>query len=417
MRPIQSQKARKWAAGLASLMLLQAAVAPDAGSYALNYVVADVRQPAAVSGNTACPQRMRIAPFFSAIAGRMWAVILGTTPVTIRTLSQTSDARLNEIERSIDRAFSAWIAVSGNTFANNPPPPLERIGAIVGCTADAWLSVCFRQTDPAFTFGVLAFTRVTVADIIGTEVYEDIFDELTPSSFPGQILDADILLRPTDPSVLFATPEALPNNPSAYDLESVLTHEMGHVLGLGHSGVWRAVMFPFVPSPGTFLGTRSTALFPDAPLAEDDRTAIRALYPDPFDLLHAGSIGGRVLPANPLALAGDPAGPTGMLGAQVVAVDQATGAVIGAAVSGWTCTDPGPPAFDGAYRIERLAVGPGQTYGLYAEPLDGPTTALDALGQVALCRNQLTDPGWPPPMACVTPRPLTGFSTKIRPSP
>ena len=417
MRPVQSQKARKWAARLASLMLLHAAVAPDAGSYVLDYVVPDVRQPAAVSGNTACPQRMRIAPLFSAIAGRMWAIILGTTPVTIRTLSQTSDARLNEIERSVDRAFTAWTKVTGSTLANSTPPPLERIGAIDGCTADSWLSVCFRQTDPAFTFGVLAFTRVIVADTIGAELYEDIYEELTPSSFPGQILDADILLRPADPSVLFATPEALPSNPSAYDLDSVLTHEMGHVLGLGHSGVWRAMMFPFVSSPGTFPGSRSTALFPDAPLAEDDRTAIRALYPDPFDLLHAGSIRGRVLPANPLALANDPAGPTGILGAQVVAIDETTGAVIAAAVSGWSCTDPGPPVFDGAYHIERLTVGPGQAYRLYAEPLDGPATASDVLGQVALCRNQLTDPGWPPPLACVTPRPLTGFSTKIRPSP
>jgi hypothetical protein len=177
------------------------------------------------------------------------------------------------------------------------------------------------------------------------------------------------------------------------------------------------MMFPFVPSPGTFLGTRPTVPFPDAPLAEDDRAAIRALYPDPLDFLHSGSIRGRILPANPLALAGDPAAPAGVLGAQVVAMDEATGAVIAAAVSGWSCTDPGPPVFDGAYHIERLAVGPGQSYRLYAEPLDGPFTASDAFGQVTLCRNQLTDPGWPPPLACVRPQPFTGFSTRIHPSP
>jgi hypothetical protein len=413
MKPGQSQKARRLAARLASLLLLQAALVPDAGTYVLNYVVADVRQPDAVSGNTACPQRMRIAPFFSGIAGRFWATILGTNPVTIRTLNQTSDARLNEIESSVERAFTAWIEVTGNTFANSAPLPLQRFGAIQGCEPDGWLAVCFLQTDPAFTFGVLAFTRVVAVDTIGALLN----DEVPSSSFPGQILDADILLRPADPSVRFATPEALPSNPTAYDLESVLTHEMGHVFGLGHSGVWRAMMFPFVPSPGTFLGSRPTELSPDAALAEDDRAAIRALYPDPFDLLHTGSIRGRVLPANPLTLAGDPAGPTGILGAQVVALDETTGAVIAAAVSGWSCADPGPPVFDGAYHIERLAVGSGQAYLLYAEPLDGPVTASDAFGQVTLCRNPLSDPGWPPPLACVTPQTFAGFSTKIRPSP
>src|SRR5208282_4275582 len=96
--------------------------------------------------------------------------------------------------------------------------------------------------------------------------------------------------------------------PAAYDLESVLTHEIGHLLGFGHSAVWSAAMFPFVPAPGTFLGSRPTPQVPDAPLSDDDETAVRVLYPDPSDSTHIGSISGHVLPANPLALSDEPVG-------------------------------------------------------------------------------------------------------------
>jgi hypothetical protein len=64
----------------------------------------------------------------------------------------------------------------------------------------------------------------------------------------GKIVDADILVNPNHPLVL------LPAGPDAraegFDLHGVLTHEMGHVLGLGEAyGVAAATMFPSV-APG-----------------------------------------------------------------------------------------------------------------------------------------------------------------------
>ncbi|KAI3818163.1 hypothetical protein L1987_11966 [Smallanthus sonchifolius] len=56
-------------------------------------------------------------------------------------------------------------------------------------------------------------------------------------------------------------------SPSAMDLESVAVHEIGHVLGLGHSSVEEAIMFPTISS-----GLRKVEL------ARDDVEGIQVLY-------------------------------------------------------------------------------------------------------------------------------------------
>jgi hypothetical protein len=128
-------------------------------------------------------------------------------------------------------------------------------------------------------------------------------------------------------------------------------------------------MFPFAPTVGTFSGTRPSQGQPDAPLGEDDRTGLRVLYPEPADTLHVGAIRGRILNANPLSLPASPPGVTGVFGSHVVAVDAASGAVVGATVGGWSCNGPGPAQFDGSYAIERLATG--SSYLIYADEWRG----------------------------------------------
>lgn len=54
---------------------------------------------------------------------------------------------------------------------------------------------------------------------------------------------------------------------SAVDLESVVVHEIGHLLGLGHSSVEEAIMFPSISS-----GTKKVVL------SSDDIDGIQALY-------------------------------------------------------------------------------------------------------------------------------------------
>ncbi len=396
------------------MFLLQAAGPPAVQGYALTYTVADMRQPDSKSGGSACPKSNHFDASFAGHINHRWSTSFSTSPTTVLTQDQTPDGRLNEIESVIQSAFSVWTSVAGTALRNSAMAPLGRTPTQSACGADGLNTICFHQNDLLFTGGVLAFTRVITTDAVGSQP----FPGSPPSSFVGEILDADVLLRPDDATVTFATPAALPGQPKAYDLESVLAHELGHFFGLGHSGVWRAMMYPFAPAPGQFLGDRPTVQAPDAPLAEDDRTGMRVLYADPADTVHIGSIRGRVLPANPLSLPAAPPGVTGVVASQVVAVDNSTGAVVAAALGGWSCSGTGPAQFDGSYILERLPVGPNQSYKVYVEPLDGPVDPGEVIGSTAsLCRNTITDPGWPLQCAGRVPAATTNFTTRIRPAP
>jgi hypothetical protein len=390
--------------------ILALATALQASGYAFNETVPDVRLPSSVSGGSACPVPSRQPSAPGAISIR-WSTSLSTNPATILTQTQTTSGQLNEIEQVIQQSLAVWTGVSGTILNPASIAPLVRVTPANSCEADGINSICFDQADIAFTPGVLAFTRVVTADHIGEQLANG-----PVSSAPGQILDADIFFNPGDSNVVFSTPAALSANPKSYDLASILTHELGHLFGFSHSAIWGAMMFPYAPAPGTLSGTRPSAQAPDAPLADDDRTGLRVLYPDPTDLTHIGFLQGRVLPANPLSLPAIPPGVSGLFGTHVVAVDAASGNVIAGALGGWSCSAPGPVQFDGSYMIQALSVG--HSYQIYAEPLGGavdPSQVSNAL--TTLCRNPATDAGWPPLSSCVVPLPNAEFTMRVRPSP
>jgi matrixin len=369
-----------------------------------------------------CPQPNHWSLSLASPLSRRWSTSLPTTafPVILTVAAQGTAAQLNEIEQAVSDSFGMWTGVTGTTFNTVANPglvaPLTRVSNANSCTNDAESNVdgidtiCFNQSSMGFTSGVLAFTRVITAAAPGATVGSS-----PPAAFAGQILDSDTLLR-NDGQATFATPGALgtAQGQGAYDFESILAHELGHWFGLAHSAVWRAMMFPFSPPPGQFLGVRPTAQAPDGPLGDDDRTGIRVLYPDPNDAVNIGTIQGKILPANAFAFAEIPASSTGsavtgIFGAHVVAVDTATGSVIAGTLGGWSCNAANPPTqFDGTFSLERLPVG--HSYQIYAEPiigLVGPGDFGDALDN--LCSTTAAP-------TCTTPNVNTNFNVRIRPS-
>jgi hypothetical protein len=58
------------------------------------------------------------------------------------------------------------------------------------------------------------------------------------------------------------------------------------------------------------------------------------------------------------------------------------------------------------------------SYMVYAEAMNGavdPSQVSNAID--SLCRNTMTDPGWPPLQGCVVPEADISFTTRTRPGP
>jgi hypothetical protein len=90
---------------------------------------------------------------------------------------------------------------------------------------------------------------------------------VTFASATGEILDADIEVNTAEYDIR-AGAAAAPSD-GVYDLQAVLTHEVGHVLGLAHSADREALMFP----------RAGTAEMARLALGADDGQALCASYP------------------------------------------------------------------------------------------------------------------------------------------
>ena len=173
----------------------------------------------------------------------------------------------------------------------------------------------------------------------------------TPAAgqFPGQILEADILFNP---QILLSTDTNVP--PDRFDLQSLAVHEIGHLLGLDHSGLASAAMFPNIAQGSTLMRTLST----------DDIVGISNLYAAADYFITRGSVQGTVRTP-----AGSP-----VFGAHVVVTD-GTGRPAAAALT----------ELDGSFIVQGLEPG---NYSGFAEPLDQPLTPAGILTLAQAVPNQ-----------------------------
>jgi len=205
--------------------------------------------------------------------------------------------------------------------------------------------VGFSDTTPGdFPSGTIAFTQVATVTNNGATNFP-LGPPTCPSGSPvasqicpteSCLIDGDMEFNPAD---TFSTATPTPTND--FDLQSVASHEFGHMLGMDHSGIAHAMMFPF----GDVGQGQQRAL------ATDDVMGIAFLYPSSIFSTATGSVSGTVT-----------LGGTGAFAAHVVIVDAITGNVV---VDG--LTNP-----DGTYTIQGVPQG---TYNVLVLPLAANTNS------------------------------------------
>ncbi len=228
-----------------------------------------------------------------------------------------------DFRAAISRAAAAWQSAAGS----------QVVFEFLGTTGSSPASI-----DGRTTLGFL--DRPDLDRVLGSTSF--ILDSST-----GAIVEADILFN-----AAFPWSVAPQGEPGRVDVESIALHELGHLIGLGHSAIGETVhsdsggrrvlgsgtvMFPIAMTPGAIA---------DRVLQPDDMAGAADLYPDTDHRAQTGSVRGRV------TLNG-----RGVYGAHVVAFNPATGALTG----GFTLSAAGE------FVIAGLTPGP---HVLRVEPLD-----------------------------------------------
>lgn len=228
-----------------------------------------------------------------------------------------------EFRAAVGRAAATWQAVPGTSLAFD----------FQGMTTAAPIGLDGRNT-----MGFL--DRPDLDRVLGAT-------SLLLDSSTGALIEADVFFNTRFPWSVSPQGEA-----GRVDLESVVLHELGHFIGLGHSAIGEtertasggrrvlgagAVMFPIALTPGSIA---------DRVLQADDVAAATDLYGTEAGRGITGSIRGRIVKNG-----------RGVFGAHLVAFNLETGTLVG----GFSFNA------DGEFVLAGLSPGP---HVVRAEPLD-----------------------------------------------
>ncbi len=226
-----------------------------------------------------------------------------------------------QLQQAVSRALASWAAV----------PDVAISSQFVGFTASAPL--------PGDGMTVVGFQdRPDLDRVLGSTSF-------TIDAVSGEVIESDIFLNST-----FAWSVSDAGESGKQDVQSIALHELGHLLGLGHSALGETELFAggrrVLGSEAVMFPIAFTAGYLNRELRPDDQTGLEDIYGNDHFRSVTGSVTGRVTKNG-----------TGVLGAHVVAFSPASGTMI----AGFTL------AADGTFTIAGLVPG---LYVVRAEPLD-----------------------------------------------
>ncbi|MGO9274060.1 MAG: matrixin family metalloprotease [Terriglobia bacterium] len=254
------------------------------------------------------------------------------------------------VETAMQNAFASWTgaqvkqqSITSFTVQEGPHSALNNPNG-----TDCMNVVSFEPTSVAFSTGIVAETFV--GSVTHTLPYTYVCGGNNLNGIlVAQIIGADMVFNP---AYCFSTSQSPPSSflatcpgGAAFDVQAIGTHEVGHMLGLDHSGLGHATMFPF--------GDTGTSA--QRTVWVDDAVGAAFLYPNGSFATVTGTVAGKV------TLSGN-----GAFASHVVLLDQQTGVPV---------TD-GLTAPDGTYALNGTPPG---NYYLIALPLSGVYT-IDNFG-------------------------------------
>ena len=249
------------------------------------------------------------------------------------------------------------IIIAFSTSLNSPPPNIKSGSDVIGAARralDRWASVAniqFFETRSS----AQAISPANAGDgvnliTVSTENAAAFGDSDSPGrtrvfyDSGGAIVEADIALNPAQ---TFSTDGTF----GTYDLESTLTHEVGHLLGLEHSAIIGATMQPRQAKNGVY----GLPALTERTLSADDVAGARVLY---GSRAGSGSISGRLIGNSPTGQS------QAIFGGHIFAEDILTGRVVAGTVT----------LSSGEFRLGAIAPG---HYRLIGQSLDGPVSAAE----------------------------------------